>query len=274
MASVGPHARVRWHKFGWRSVIVPNCKNGRVFNRRIRSLVCVPLIATFVGLSSCSSNSAGLDCTSIQSVSGFVQRFSLGLDNFSENQYEQLRLDTLDAYDTVNTAAKNSAAPENAIKVATKISRFVRAMDSVSWDVTRAIESTEAVDAANQLASETTLREANDVESYVIRECGLPSTVPIGAEGEVTLPDPSIPSPTATDPTTNTINESSETFALGTTIANIFALTLDEIKVQCLGDALVGIVDLSDATSNSIQYQSQFQKAFDACEIDFSVPTD
>ena len=147
-------------------------------------------------------------------------------------------------------------------------------MDSVSWDVTRAIDSFEAVEAANELASETTLREANDVESFVIRECGLPSTVPIGAEGEVRLPDPSIPSPTATDPTTNTINESSETFALGTTIANIYALALDEGKVQCLGDALVGIVDLSDATSNSAQYQNQFQEAFDECKIDFSVPID
>jgi hypothetical protein len=207
-------------------------------------------------------------------VSGFVQRFSLGLDNFSENQYEQLRLDTLDVYDTVNTAVEAIAAPENAIKVATKISQFVKAMDSVSWDVSRAINTSEAVQAAEVLGSETTLREANDVESFVIRECGLPSTIPIGAEGEVRLPDPSIPSPTATDPTTNTIDESSESFALGTIVANIFALTLDELKVQCLGDALVDIVDLSDATSNSAQYQGQFQKAFNDCDIDFSVPID
>ena len=271
---LGARVRATWHIKRWHRSKNPNCKTGQVLSSRIRALVCTSLTLTFVGLASCSSNSTSLDCTSIQSVSGFVQRFSLGLDNFSENQYEQLRLDTLDVFDTVNTAAENSAAPQNAIKVASKITRFVQAMDSVSWDVTRAIDSFEAVEAANELASETTLREANDVESFVIRECGLPSTVPIGAEGEVRLPDPSIPSPTATDPTTNTINESSETFALGTTIANIYALTLDESKVQCLGDALVGIVDLSDATSNSAQYQNQFQKAFDECNIDFSVPTD
>lgn len=245
-----------------------------MLNRRNRvvAIVCLALVAA--SLSACSTNSSGLNCSSTQSVSGFVQRFSLGLDNFSENQYEQLRLDTLDVYDTVNTAVEAIAAPENAIKVATKISLFVKAMDSVSWDVSRAINTSEAVQAAEVLGSETTLREANDVESFVIRECGLPSTIPIGAEGEVRLPDPSIPSPTATDPTTNTIDESSESFALGTIVANIFALTLDELKVQCLGDALVDIVDLSDATSNSAQYQGQFQKAFNDCDIDFSVPID
>lgn len=239
---------------------------------RVAVIVCLALAAT--SLSACGTNPSGLNCSSIQSVSGFVQRFSLGLDNFSENQYEQLRLDTLDVYDTVNTAVETITAPENAIKVATKISLFVKAMDSVSWDVSRAINTSEAVQATEALGSEATLREANDVESFIIRECGLPSTIPVGAEGEVRLPDPSIKSPTATDPTTNTINESSESFALGTIVANIFALTLDELKVQCLGDALVDIVDLSDATSNSAQYQGQFQKAFNECDIDFSVPID
>ena len=232
------------------------------------------LVAFIALLPACSSESSKIDCTAIQSVSGFVQRFSLGLDNFSENQYEQLRLDTLDVFDTVNLAAENSASPDNARKVAAGISAFVEAMDSVSWDVTRALETTEAIDAANNLGSEETLRAANDVESFVIRQCGLPSTVPIGSEGENRLPDPSIPSPSATDPTTDTIDEISETYALGVTVATIFALTLEDEQVQCLGDALAGIVDLSDATSNAAQYQGQFQKAFDACNIDFRVPID
>lgn len=245
-----------------------------MLNRRTHVVAIVSMMVGVASLTSCSSSTSGLDCTSIQSVSGFVQRFSLGLDNFSEDQYEQLRLDTLDVFDTVNTAAQNSVAPDNAIKVAAKISLFINAMDSVSWDVSRAINTAEAVKAASNLGAEATLRQANDVESFVIRECGLPSTIPLGSEGEVRLPDPSIPSPTATDPTTNTIDESSETFALGTTVANIFALTLDEPSIQCLGDSLVDIVDLSDATSNSAQYQSQFQKAFDDCGIDFSIPID
>lgn len=232
------------------------------------------LIASIGLLPACTNGSDGLNCTAIQSVSGYVQRFSLGLDNFSENQYEQLRLDTLDVFDTVNLAALNSAAPDNALQVSAKISEFIKAMDSVAWDVTRALETNEAIDAASELGSEATLRAANDVESFVIRQCGLPSTIPIGSEGDNQLPDPSIPSPTATDPTTDTINEKSETYALGITVATIFSLTLDGSEVQCLGDALSGIVDLSDATSNSAQYQGQFQKAFDACRINFTVPID
>lgn len=225
-------------------------------------------------LVSCGESGSGLNCDSIQSVSGFVQRFAFGLDNFSENQYQQLRLDTLDVLDTVDIAAKESSAPENALSLSSKIILFVQAMDDVSWDVTRALQTTKAIEAANDLASDTVLRQANDVESFVIMRCGLPSTIPIGSEGETRLPDPSIPSPTATDPTTNTINESSETDALGTIVANIFGLTLDPEKVRCLGESLTGIVDLSDGTSNSAQYQGQFQKAFDACGIQFAVPID
>lgn len=239
--------------------------------KRMLSALSIVLIAL---LPACTSSKAGLDCTAIQSVSGFVQRFSLGLDNFSENQYEQLRLDTLDVFDTVNLAAKESASSENALQVSAKISAFIRAMDSVAWDVTMALDTAEAVVAAAELGSEETLRSANDVESYVIRQCGLPSTVPVGTEGENRLPDPSIPSPTATDPPMDAIDEESESYALGITVATIFSLTLDEEKVKCLGIALTGIVDLSDASSNSAQYQGQFQKAFDACRIDFSVPID
>jgi hypothetical protein len=251
-----------------------NCKNKevKIFVIAKASLVCLVSMTTI--LISCGGSGSGLKCDSIQSVSGFVQRFTFGLDNFSENQYQQLRLDTLDVLDTVDVAAKESSAPENALGLSSKISLFIQAMDDVSWDVTRALQTTKAIESADELASDTTLRQANDVESFVIRECGLPSTIPVGSEGENRLPDPSIPSPTATDPTTNTINELSETDALGTTVANIFGLTLGAEKVRCLGESLSGVIDLSDGTSNSAQYQGQFQKAFDACGIQFSVPVD
>lgn len=232
------------------------------------------LVLSFGLLASCAGNSDGLKCSSVQSVSGFVQRFSLGLDNFSENQYQQLRLDTLDVLDTVTVAIQKTELPENATNLAQKIDSFISSMDDVSWDVSRALQTAKAIEAANALGTEQTLREANEVESFVIKQCGLPSTVPIGSEGEVRLPNPSIPSPTATDPTTNTINEVSEAQALGTTVANVFALTLEVDKLRCLGESLSGIVDLSDATSNSAQYQGQFQKAFDTCGIAFTVPID
>lgn len=191
--------------------------------RMLRSSgAAIAAIVLSVIFSSCTSGTTGLSCDSVQSVSGYVQRFSIGLDNFSENQYQQLRLDTLDVLDIVNIAAGDSAAPENANSLSRKLNRFIVIMDDLTWDVSRAIQNVEAIEAADDLGNEATLREANDVESYVIRKCGLPSTVPIGANEQNQLPDPSIPSPTATDPTTNTINETSEVEALGTTVANIF----------------------------------------------------
>ena len=254
--------------------IVINCKTVvvRLPTKSTATIMSVVLSASF--MVSCGSRRDGLNCSSIQSVSGFVQRFSLGLDNFSENQYQQLRLDTLDVLDTVTVAARESVDPEKANQLVRKINLFITSMDEVSWDVSRALQTNIAVDAANSLGSEQTLRDANEIESFVIRKCGLPSTVPVGSEGEIRLPDPSVPSPTATDPPANTINEISEAQALGTTIANIFALTLDVKQLRCLGESLSDIVDLSDASSNSAQYQGQFQKAFDECNIQFSVPVD
>jgi hypothetical protein len=36
---------------------------------------------------------------------------------------------------------------------------------------------------------------------------------------------------------------------------------------------LQGVVDVSSSNANLAQYQGQFQRAFDQCSIDFTVPT-
>jgi hypothetical protein len=88
------------------------------------------------------------------------------------------------------------------------------------------------------------------------------------------LPSPSIPGPTQTDPPTNTINESSQDNALGAIVASLFQLNLSPAQTSCLGEELQGVVDVSSSSANLAQYQGQFQKAFDACLIDFTVPVD
>ena len=83
---------------------------------------------------------------------------------------------------------------------------------------------------------------------------------------------PWIPGPTDTDPDSGLADDTSEIYALGEMVGTLFQLTLTPDEVNCLGDELVNVVDRSDATSNSAQYQSQFQRAFDYCSIAFTVP--
>jgi hypothetical protein len=222
-------------------------------------------------LGSCSSNSDAL-CGSNISISDYVVGFSQGLDNFSEDRYSQLRTESNSAYErTVNAVTDDSVSAE-ATAIATKISAFITSMDTVEWDVNRALDIAEAVEAAVDLGSELTLRQANAVEAELVKRCGMPSSVAPPTEGEVTLPMNPIPSPTATDPTTNSVSDISELSVIGKMIANQFGLTVSDNEGLCLGTSLSGIYDVSGPETNNAQYQRQFQRAFDACGIVFSVP--
>jgi hypothetical protein len=75
-----------------------------------------------------------------------------------------------------------------------------------------------------------------------------------------------------TDPETSPLVTDSETAALGRLIGNSFQLTLTADEATCLGVEVSKVVDYSDETSSSEQYTSQYQRAFDACGIDFDVP--
>lgn len=222
-------------------------------------------------LGSCSTNSDAF-CGSAISISDYVAGFSLGLDNFSEDRYAQLRTDSNSAYErTVNAVTEESVTTE-ATAIATKISAFITVMDTVEWDVNRALDIAAAVAAAVELGSELTLRQANVVEGYLVERCGISSSVAPPPDGEVTLPMNPIPSPTATDPTMNTVSDLSELSVLGKMIANQFGLTVSDSEGACLGTSLSGIYDVSGPETNNAQYQRQFQRAFDACGIVFSVP--
>lgn len=230
------------------------------------------LMVSLLGvLSSCSINSDSL-CGSNISISDYVAGFSQGLDNFSEDRYAQLRSESNSAYERTFNAASDDSVAAEATAVASKISSFITVMDTVEWDVNRALDIAEAIAAAVELGSELTLRQANAVEGELVERCGMPSSVAPPTEGEVTLPMNPIPSPTATDPMMNTVSDSSELLVIGKVIANQFGLTVSDIEAACLGTALSNIYDVSGPETNNAQYQRQFQRAFDACGIDFTVP--
>ncbi len=160
-----------------------------------------------------------------------------------------------------------------ATAIATKIAAFITVMDTVEWDVNRALDIAGAVAAAVELGSELTLRQANAVEGELVARCGMPSSIAPSTDGEIIVPMNPIPSPTATDPTMNTVSDVSELTVIGKMIANQFGLTVSDSEGSCLGTSLSGIYDASGPESNNAQYQSQFQRAFDTCGIVFTVPS-
>ena len=224
-------------------------------------------------LASCSKTTDSA-CSSIISISDYVSGFSQGLDNFSEDRYAQLRADSNAAYErTVNAVTEESVTSE-ASGVAKKISSFISVMDTVDWDVNRALDLGAAVTAAVDLGSESTLRQANTVESLLVNKCGMPSTMAPPNESEITLPMAPIPSPTATDPTVDELSDSSELTVVGKMIATQFGLSISDREATCLGISLSDVYDVSEPETSNSQYQRQFQHAFDDCGIDFSLPNE
>ena len=222
---------------------------------------------------SCSSGPEAV-CSSNISISDYVAGFSQGLDNFSEDRYSLLRTESNSAYERTVNAVTDDVITTEATSVASKISAFISVMDKVDWDVTRALNVSDAITAAEALGSESTLRQANAVEGQLVARCGLPSSIAPPNMPENTLPMNPIPSPTATDPTTNTVSDSSELSVIGKMIADQFGLTITDTEAECLGESLSGIYDVSGPETNNAQYQRQFQRAFDGCGIVFDIPSE
>ena len=196
---------------------------------------------------------------------------SQGLDNFSEDRYSQLRSESNAAYERTVNAVTDDVISVEATSVATTISAFISVMDTVDWDVTRALDISEAIAAAEALGSESTLRQANAVEGQLVTRCGLPSSIAPPNNAENTLPMAPIPSPTATDPIVSPLDDSSELTVIGKMIATQFGLTITDNEATCLGIALSDTYDVSSPDTDNAQYQRQFQRAFDNCGIDFTI---
>ena len=245
-------------------------RDTKVTRSASRGVVVVALLSF---LMSCGTSVVDL-CSQAVSVPSYTTRFIMGLDNFGEDQYENLRTDTIRTRETVALLFELYPEDENVVAVLKKIDDFASAMDAKNWDVSVALRDSEAVQGAVLLGGAETISQANQIDALVISLCGLPSTfVPNEATGD-TLPMPWIPGPTDTEPESTLTDDASELYALGEMVGTLFQLTLTPEEVECIGNELVNVVDKSDATSNSAQYQAQFQRAFDNCSVAFTVPID
>lgn len=230
------------------------------------------LMVGLVTVVSCSGREAGV-CEGVKSVSDFVSQFSQGLDNFAEDRYTQLRLDSLDSLDTVRAFFKDATHGREARNLGARLQTFVAEMDKVSWDVSQALESEAAVKAASELGTSDALADANSVEAVLIDTCGLPTTQP-PIVGSDSLPFPEVQSPAATDPQTNGPNLMSEDRASGLMVATQFGLTLTDVQVVCLGRALNNAFTDETTVDDPVQTRARYQDAFDGCGIRYSVPKD
>lgn len=240
-------------------------------NRRFLAIATVSLYV----LGGCGTGSSTL-CDSPVSLAGFVVGFDQQLENFDSDQSAGLQPETAEVLLQAELLAADESLDAETRKVARDfldlVSRFADAMDDALWDLPTALTDEATVAVVAEIGSSATLADANLLESVVIEKCGLPPLVPSDSGVLPTLPMPSIPSPTDTEPPVNTVNEESEARALGTTVGQLFSLTLSDRDTVCLGRALSGVYDKTGTSSTEEQYLRQFQDAFDRCGIDFVVP--
>lgn len=237
--------------------------------RRVVLLFGLPFL-----VSACSDSSSVPLCSGRESVAEYVLQFGQGLANFDDSTSLQLEANSLSVLDVVLAARSGSAETKSAADgLSARVALFIAAMNSHDWVVSDALGDEKAVLAADALATETALRQANTVEAYVLSSCPGVSTVAAPPVSHDTLPLPPVPSPTATDPPDAGQKEESEARALGTLVGNSFGITMTPDQVVCVGRALGDVVDATQAQSGPGQYVEQYQSAFDSCGVEFRVPT-
>lgn len=234
-------------------------------------LVCGLLVA----VTGCAGDSVDPLCAGRVSVPEFVLMFEQGLPNFGEDDILDLEADSLSVLDVLLAARELDAEAGSAAEVlSATVADFVASMNGDDWSLTRAVGNERTLARAEALATDESLRLANTVEAKVIEVCGtVPTAAPPALTAE-TLPYPSVPSPTDTEPPADAPNDEKEHEALGTMVGTMFGLVLDPVQVRCIGKELSGVIDATEALSGPGQYAGQFQGAFDTCGIDFVVPQD
>jgi hypothetical protein len=235
---------------------------------KTHSLVFVAVVLSLV--TSACSGKADSFCSRSSSVAGVALMLSNGLSDISESQYATLRSDLLFAHNAAFESMKDQPEDSDSTRFYVKLQKFTSIMEELSWDFSEALLDVAASNAAANLGTPAALREANTVESFVITTCGMPSTVPFEATVD-TLPSPSIPGPTATDPPSSNQNQKSENIATGKVLAAIYGVSISDTEAQCLGSLLGDVVDATSASADSAQYAQQFQKAFDVCGINTAI---
>lgn len=233
------------------------------------------VIAILLPLLGCSVATRDAACSGRVSVPEYVLQFGQGLANFGDDETVTLEANSLSVLDVLLAARDfGGEAGQAAGDLSASVADFVAAMNSRDWSVSAALDDAEAVRRADVVGSSDSLRLANTVEAAVIEQCGaVPTAAPPQMTAE-TLPMPAVPAPTDTEPPSSPPDDAQQQEATGTMVGTMFGLVLSPVQVSCVGKELDGVIDATQSVSGPGQYGAQFQAAFDACGVDFTVPAD
>ena len=209
--------------------------------------------------------------TSLASVTGVL---SQGVDAIAAETSASLRLDIL-ANQNILSAARDGAPEGVSEAIGEVLSAYAdvqSALDLVDWDLSAAATDKGVQSSIEKVTTGQALVASATVESYLFAKCGAPLQSDVDQVAPVTLPVSTQLGTDVTDPDTAPVADDSEVVTLGLLIGNSFQLTLSLEDARCLGEKVSDVVDYSNENSSSEQYASQYQRAFDACGIDFDVP--
>lgn len=246
----------------------------RVRTRRVSLMIIVTCVLGF-GLAACSSSDSAF-CGPEESIGVVASAIAIGQYEFDETDGgSALRLAitaSLNQLEKVTDEATSELASQARI-VKDYFETFLNASDELLWD-DALMSSDVRIDAVVAgLNSDEGVYATTAVNSYIANECDEETSGSFGVdEGLPTLPPPPISLPTATDPPIEMLDVDNEARALGETIAALFGLEVESEVALCLGRSLSDVAVRSG--QSSAEYQAQFQVAFDACGLDYTIPVD
>lgn len=247
--------------------------------QRLRDSCMRAMLVTVCGLpvllTACSTTQDAL-CGPDQSIGIVASAIAVGQYEFDETDGgATLRLSVSASLNQLETVIDDATEELSAQAIIVKeyFESFLNTSDELLWDDSL-MSSDVRIDAVVVgLNSDEGVYATTAVDSYIAGECDDGSYSGLGEDpGLPTLPPPPISSPTATDPPIEMLDVDNEARALGETIAALFGLEVESEVALCLGRSLSEVADRSG--QSSAEYQAQFQVAFDACGLDYTIPID
>lgn len=253
--------------------VMQSSRRQESFRHMVSMMVVTGILA--LGLSACSSSESAI-CGPEESIGVVASAIAMGQYEFDETDGgATLRLAVSAALNQLELVVDDTTSElaTQATVVKTHFEEFLNAADELLWDDSLMSSDVRIDSAVAGLNSDEGVYATTAVDSYIAGECDEQSSGEIAADaGLPTLPPPPISAPDATDPPIEMLDVDNEARALGETIAALFGLEVESEVALCLGRSLSEVADRSG--QSSAEYQAQFQVAFDACGLDYTIPVD
>lgn len=247
----------------------------RTSTKSCRLIVTAFVLSTCVAMASCGSKELPTVCNQIDNLSQAVGTLRNGLDLLSGQFAGDLDADISESLVLLDSLSVEAPAGvlESVTSIRADLAAAQSSFDEVGWDIEAAKADPGVITSTDKLRDDESVTALATITNYVNGICATSDTLDPSSDGVGTLPAQTIPTPPITDPPVGTVDNGSDSRAIGYEIATTFGITATDDQLECLGSRLQDVVDKSDETSTSGAYNRQFQVAFDECGIDFTVPS-